>query len=102
MSDRKLIVGGREYLSKAVVGGCLGCAFRKRTTEFCSGVQCHGIIFIEDTTDSIMEYLEAKLNYEKDGLMLELNRQLKSSKLLSKEKYLELKLNGIDEDEINE
>jgi len=77
MSDSKLIVGGREYLSKAVVGGCLGCAFRKRTTEFCSGVQCSGIIFIEDTTNSVMEYLELKLNYENNGLAVELHKQFK-------------------------
>jgi hypothetical protein len=85
MNDRKLTVDGKEYLSKDVISGCLGCAFRKRTTGFCSEVSCSGIIYIEDSTESIMHYLEAKLNYEKDGLIVELHEQLKTVKLLPKE-----------------
>jgi hypothetical protein len=89
MSDRKLTIDGKEFLSKDVIGGCLGCAFRKRTTGFCGEINCNGIIFIEDTTNSIMEYLEVKLNYEKDGLIVELHNQLKDIKILQKEKINE-------------
>jgi len=74
LSTERFIINGKDYLIKDEIYICKGCAFNGRGSRTCCDVndetQIHcgtiGFIYVEDTPEAIMKYLELKLNEEEE------------------------------------